>query len=996
MKRRNFLKLAGMGSLSFAAAACTPETDKTIYSMVQAPADMVTGAPKWYASTCRECPAGCGIIAKNREGRIIKVEGNPLHPINKGKLCLRGQAALQGLYHPDRLKAPLLKVNEKWQPISFDEAVAHIQNKAKQAANKGRGKVRILTETVGDSLMALFGQCLSSLDSDVLMVFEPLAYEALKTANKEVFGIDGLPGYRMDRADCLVSFGADFLETWLSPVEYARQFNKMHGLKENGDGADKGFFAHISAYQSLTGANADIWASCVAGTEAVVALALLRSALELGRGAHLSSNLIESLKNAVASFTPEAVVAKSGIEPEAFEAIRLRLLNARTPLVIGTGNGAGEFALDADRAANLLNLVLDPSLACMDFDHRYRVEQASRRADVNHFFGSLASDDVRLLLINNANPVYAQPAGSGIVKALESDRLFVVAFTNFMDETAGHADLVFPVSMPLESWDEFSGKSGMLSLLQPAMGQIREMHSVGDMMMKVAQADTSAIPDYKTWLMTRLFRQGAVAEKVQFLRAVQRGGRFDDQMAENQPQPPQVNGPIKINPPAVNGEGANEERLRFIAIPSIRFFDGRGANRPWLCEIPDPLTKVAWQTTVMAHPETVAAVGAVHGDVVNIKSDQGQIETIIYAADQVRSGTLVMAMGQGHTEFGRYAKNIGTNPIALLTSILDNQTGGPVFTADITSLSVTGKKIPMAHTDGSRIQHGRKIALSVTWDELHHHPKNGESHAGKDGGHAESLTMEGFPFTLPLPEGYDSKRDFYAPHSHDTYRWGMVVDLDKCIGCSACAAACYAENNIGIVGKDRILEGREMAWMRVERYTDPQAPEKVTFFPMMCQHCDNAPCEPVCPVYAPHHSNEGLNNQIYNRCIGTRFCSQNCPYKVRRFNWFEWEWPEPMNLQLNPDVTVRSKGVMEKCSFCVQRIKEAHGVAKDEKRKIKDGEVVPACVQTCPTDALTFGNLMDVNSKVRLLTGSDRAYQAMGYLNAKPAVIYLKKVIHKI
>jgi molybdopterin-containing oxidoreductase family iron-sulfur binding subunit len=256
--------------------------------------------------------------------------------------------------------------------------------------------------------------------------------------------------------------------------------------------------------------------------------------------------------------------------------------------------------------------------------------------------------------------------------------------------------------------------------------------------------------------------------------------------------------------------------------------------------------------------------------------------------------------------------------------------------------------------------------------------------------------MDDFPLTLPLPEGYEHTRDIYPPHEHEEYRWAMVVDLDKCIGCSACTVACYAENNLGVVGLDRVIEGREMSWLAVQRYHDPEQMEKVTFLPMLCQHCENAPCESVCPVYAPHHSKEGLNNQIYNRCIGTRFCSQNCPYKVRRFNWYSWQWPKPLHLQLNPDVTVRSKGVMEKCSFCIQRIKEAHGKAKNEKREIMDGEVQPACLQTCPTGVFTFGNIMDPKSKVRRLFEDERTYQVMGYLNTKPAVIYLKKVIQEI
>jgi molybdopterin-containing oxidoreductase family iron-sulfur binding subunit len=317
---------------------------------------------------------------------------------------------------------------------------------------------------------------------------------------------------------------------------------------------------------------------------------------------------------------------------------------------------------------------------------------------------------------------------------------------------------------------------------------------------------------------------------------------------------------------------------------------------------------------------------------------------------------------------------------------LEPVSGSPSFAVSPVSIASTNRTILLAHTDGSRIQHGRKIALSTTITALLK-----ENSTKKPG-----LAMDDFPFVLPLPEGYNAKRDTYPSHEHEDYRWGMIVDLDKCIGCGACAVACYTENNVGIVGKNRIIEGREMAWIRVERYHNPDKMEKVIFFPMLCQHCDNAPCESVCPVYASHHSKEGLNNQIYHRCIGTRFCAQNCPYKVRRFNWFSWEWPKPLNLQLNPDVTVRSKGVMEKCSFCIQRIKEAHGLAKDEKRMIRDGEVVPACAQTCPTGAFTFGNLMDKKSRIRKLAENRRAYQAMGYLNTKPAVIYLKKVLQEV
>ena len=424
----------------------------------------------------------------------------------------------------------------------------------------------------------------------------------------------------------------------------------------------------------------------------------------------------------------------------------------------------------------------------------------------------------------------------------------------------------------------------------------------------------------------------------------------------------------------------------FMAAPSLRFYDGRGANLSWLCEIPETVTKVAWQTTVMMHPETAAKYNLQRGDVAKITTRAGSLPAIVYETESVVAGILAMHLGQGHHHYGRYAQGQGTNPVVLFPPELSSPSGAPAYAAPALSIERTGTRRSLAHTDGSIDQHGRKIALTITMDQLNRKPQPVK----------EGLAMFDFPLTLPLPEGYDPKRDFYPPHDHKDYRWAMVVDLDRCIGCNACSAACYAENNIGVLGEGEVINGREMSWMHIQRYRQLESPEQLIFLPMLCQHCDNAPCETVCPVYAPHHSQEGLNNQIYNRCIGTRFCAQNCPYKLRRFNWLDWPWPKPLHRQLNPDVTVRSKGVMEKCSFCVQRIKAAHGKAKDEKRKIRDGEVIPACVQTCPTDALVFGSLMDKDSRVSRLVKDDRAYQVMGYLNTKPAVIYLKKVVHNI
>jgi molybdopterin-containing oxidoreductase family iron-sulfur binding subunit len=986
MDRRTFLKIVGMGSISV-AAGCTPDPyggprpDKHLFAPVHHPDNMVTGDASWYASTCRECPAGCGILAKNREGRIIKVEGNPDHPINRGALCMRGQSALQGIYNPDRLQMPQFKENGRWRPVSFVEAERILQNRIDRAVNTGENRIRMLTETVGEVFAKLLVESLSQWNSPAPLTFELFAYESLKTANGSVFGVQGLPSYRVDESDVLVGFGADFLETWLSPVEYARKFKAMHALQ----GDTKGKFFHVGPYQSLTGANADLWLACHPGGEAVVAMGLIREILQRQNAEGTPpSTLNDGIADIVAPYTRDEVAARAGVAPERYDALLQALLQAERPLILGSGAGSAANALPTDTAANLLNRLLDPELARIDFTRRHRVETADGRKQVLEFFEVLDREPVDLLLLNNVNPVYALPRGAALESVLNRSSLFVVSFSSCMDETARMADLVLPVRLPLENWDEYGGHSRLVSTLQPAMGRLTDAPFLGDVFLRALEGRTRGRDKYKSYLVSNLIAREAIDDEMGWLQTIRRGGIF----AEPEPTATVLEPDLAAITEILSG-AADPIRsgYSFVAAPSIRYFDGRGANRPWLSEVPEPVSRVAWQSTVFIHPQTLKAEALRQGDVIKVSTRWGDLQSPVYEAPGVKPGVLIMPIGLGHTDYGRYAAGRGAHAMNLLEARSSAETTLPNFVVDGVNLQKTGRRMKLAHTDGSRNDYGRKIALSIPFDRL------GELSQKKKAG----LAMWDFPLTLPLPEGYDPKRDFYPPHDHAGYRWSMAVDMDRCIGCGACAAACYAENNIGIVGEERIAEGREMAWLQVVRYENAANPEKITWLPLMCQHCDNAPCESVCPVYAPHHNKEGMNNQIYNRCIGTRFCAQNCPYKVRRFNWFTWQWPGPMQYQLNPNVTVRSKGVMEKCSFCIQRIKVAHGVAKNENRNIRDGEVVPACVQTCPTGALIFGNLMDKNSRIRTLVDSDlRVYQIMGYLNTKPAVFYLKKVTHNL
>jgi anaerobic selenocysteine-containing dehydrogenase/Fe-S-cluster-containing dehydrogenase component len=1000
MDRRTFLKTAGVGSIA-AVYGCKSDYDKNIFSLVTAPEDFVTGQAVWYASTCMECPAGCGILAKNREGRVIKLEGNPAHPVNQGKLCIRGQAALQSVYDPDRLLTPQLKTGQTFKPISFEHAFGILKERMHLASEKGSNRIKLLTGITSEPLTNLFAATLEEFGASPAAIYEPYAHDALRAAHQAVFSRRELPSFHMERSDFILGFGADFIETWLSPVEYIRKFKAMNSVEHG----TKGMFVHVGPYMSLTAANADKFFSITAGTEYMVALGLIRQILATRTIDHLPDPFLRELGAVAAVYDAEFVEQNTGFLAADQTRLAESLLASHSPLVLGsTGATAAETSFALEMAVTLMNLLLDKDLSLYDFEQRHALERVMTAKETADVFETAATDPTDLFLLYNTNPLFTFPENTNLTEIFNRKDIFKVSFSNFMDETSQNADLVFPVQLSLETWDTYASNTACISTLQPAMGRLTQAPSIGDVFLDLSNRDRQ-FDDYYQYLADDLYTRLAQKSKAYFIQTIQAGGIFPSDRKAGTQRPPLDKGSVQVLKKTLDAiQPAGKQELVFLAVPSLRLYDGRGANKSWLNEIPDPVTSIAWETMVMVHPSTLEAIGFAHADILSIESHDKTIQAPVYSYQGVAPGLMVMQTGQGHHAYGRYAAGFGSSPIDLLS--------GNLATSDFLSYLVTPDSVTLAgrvdalpQTDGSRSQYRRKIALSMTMGNGHsqadgHGDTAGHGDADGHGGHGKKpgggLDMNQFPLTLPTEEGYDKKRDVYAPHTHDGYRWGMIVDLDKCVGCASCVAACYAENNIGVSGKEQLTKGREMAWLRIERYEDQNDQNRLIFLPMMCQHCDNAPCESVCPVYAPHHSKEGLNNQIYNRCIGTRFCAQNCPYKVRRFNWFDWDLPKPLNLQLNPDVTARSKGVMEKCSFCVQRIKKAHNQAKNEKRDIRDGEVMPACVQTCPAGALTFGNFLDKNSAVSVLARDPRAYQVLGYLNTKPAVIYLKKTVQAL
>jgi anaerobic selenocysteine-containing dehydrogenase/Fe-S-cluster-containing dehydrogenase component len=979
--RRQFLKAAGVTGLTALTAGCSDATRKLI-PYVTPPEDIVPGEATWYATTCRECPAGCGILAKNRDGRVIKVEGNPLHPVNTGKLCPRGQASVQGVYNPDRHRGPLKRRPDgAFAPLSWDEAEKGILNTLAPLIAKGRGRsVAFLTDLTTGPEKEMVRRLLRASGSTRHIMYEPFAYEALKRANSDVFGIDGIPAYSLDSADLLLSFGANFLETWLSNVNYARQFARFREPRADG----KNPFFYVGPRLSLTAANADHWVAVPPGGESVVALGLLRILLSENEPVALGKDDAARLRAALSGYTPETVAGSTGVRKEVLAALAASFKKASRPLVLAEGMGYQDpGALETARAANLLCRLKEGSGEIIDFSSPSALSGVASAQEMKRLIDAMNGGEVGALFILRANPVFHLPPQWGFAEAVRKVGL-VVSFSSFPDETDQLAHMVLPTHTFLESWGDFEPRAGVRGIMQPVMGPVFDTRLPGDVFLSLGRGlkGTEPFPEkdfYEalrhSWETPGKRAPSQPATEAAWEESLRRGGSWvEAQKPPARPFRPQPVRTLSFSPP--KPAASRQQGFSFISYPTVQFFDGRMANRPFLQELPDPMTAITWSGWVEIHPDTAANLKIAGGDMVTLRTQAGTLQAAAYLYPGIQPSTLAMPIGHGHTNFGRYARSEAGNPAHISGNGLDGA-GGIIRAAPLAAVTKTGGSVLFAHTDGSHDQHGREIARSMSLQEY------------------RSSTGRSPEVVLPLSRGFSKERDFYASHAHDEYRWSMVVDLDRCIGCGACVAACYAENNVATVGRSQVTKGREMAWLHIQRYFEPTEPF-VRFLPMLCQHCDEAPCESVCPVFAPNHSREGINNQVYNRCIGTRYCSQNCPYKVRRFNWFQWKHDAPLEWQLNPDVTVRGKGVMEKCSFCIQRINEARIKARSEDRAIRDGEFYPACVQTCPTDALVFGNLKNPESRVARLVREARAYQVLGDLNTKPGVIYLKKIIQSV
>ena len=1011
MERRDFLKVLGTAGAGASLFGCSTSAPERLLPYVVPPEDVVPGLATWYRTTCRECPAGCGMEIRTREGRAVKAEGNPLSPISHGKLCARGQASLQGLYNPDRVPQALVRGTAgEWQKVTWDDAEQRLV--AGLASASGR-KV-FLTGTFTGALDRLIDDYAAALGLERIR-YDSFGWEPIRTANRLLFGIDAVPVHDFSQAEVVVSFGADFLETWLSPVDYAHGFAEAHSYREG----RKGTLVVVAPHQSLTGMNADEWLAIRPGTDHLVALAMARAIVDAGLGqAGAAASVLQRINVA-------EVAQAAGVAEERLRAVARAFANNGRSLAVGPGIESTHRAATAVAAAvGVLNYVAGNIGRTVRFDRVERQGGASYR-ELQALVRSMRNGEVGALLVYGPNPLYGMPASEEVASALEKVG-FIASFATLLDETSQHAHLLLPDHHPLESWGDYVPRTGVYSIIQPVLMPVFDTKQTGDVLLSTARRaggrlSTSATTFYdylrEQWQREIYPRAGTTASFEDWWREVVKAG------VVTLPVPSVT---VALNPAGLAGldlrvaefDGPAGAEYYLAVYPSYRFYDGRLANIPWLQELPDPVSKIAWESWIEVNPRTAERLGLDDGSIAEVETAFGKVRLPVWRHPGTREDVIAIQLGQGHEALGRYAVDRGVNAVRLLGATVEEASGSLVWFQTKASLRNTGewRRIPI--TEGNKTDDHRGIARKTTLAEaratdwtLVPAAAAGATAAAAEGGHgaevlpmhAEAWQMQDAGGFAPAkvgagPQDWPPVGTLYGEYSEEKPRWAMVIDTDRCNGCSACVTACYAENNIGIVGPEQVKKNRLMTWLRIERYFEESedgeaVAGKTQFVQMLCQHCANAPCEPVCPVYAAYHTPDGLNGQVYNRCVGTRYCANNCPYKVRNFNWFTWEWPEPLNWQLNPDVVVREKGVMEKCTFCVQRIRGAERDAKLEGREVRDGEIVPACAQTCPVDAIVFGNIKDPNSRVARIAASGRGYQVLGELNTQPGIVYLKKVI---
>ena len=958
--RRTFLKLMSASLALAGVTACTKQPAEKIVPYVRQPEELIPGKPLFYATSMALGGVATGLLVESHEGRPTKIEGNPLHPGSLGATDVFAQAAILGLYDPDRSQT-LTNLGE----IRPWSAFLGAMNAALTAQKplKGAG-LRILTESVNSpALAAQIRDLLSRFPSAKWHQWDPASRDNARAGAKNAFGMFVDAQYRFEQADVILSLDADFLGAGPGSLRYARDFAKRR-RPEDAERMNRLYV--VETMPTSTGARADHRLPVKPGA--------------VGSIAHAISGALGGPGGSARPGGAEVVQALGPAEQKWIAAVGKDLLahRGRSLVIAGDSQPPHVHVL-----AHALNQELGNVGKTVVYTETAEAEPVNQLDSIRDLVADMNAGKVDLLVILGGNPVYTAPVDLKFADALAKVQLRA-HLSLYDDETSALCQWQIPEAHFLEAWSDARAYDGTVSIVQPLIAPLYGGKSAHEVLASMSDRPERSGHDlvrdhwkidkdetqWRRWLHDGVVPDTAFAPKN--LTAVSAPA-----IAPPPSAAPAAPSAPNAQPSAVSTGGLE---ISFRNDPSI--LDGRFANNGWLQELPKPITRLTWDNAVIASPSTAtkllaseepAFTGGEHGqivtDVVELKFKGRSVRGALFVVAGHPDDCVTVHLGYGRTRGGRVAAGAGFNANAIRT------TDALSFGAGV-EIAKTGEKFSLACTQYHHLMDGRGLVRAVTRDEYLRDPKSVHEGPGMEPPPPKTLTM-------------------YPEVKYDGYKWGMAIDVNSCIGCNACVVGCQAENNIPVVGKDQVLRGREMHWLRVDTYYRGDAGNPETYFqPVPCMQCENAPCEVVCPVGATAHSHEGLNDMVYNRCVGTRYCSDNCPYKVRRFNFLLYQDFDTPALKLgrNPDVTVRSRGVMEKCTYCVQRINAAKIDSEKGGRQVRDGEIKTACEQACPADAIVFGNLNDPGSRVAKLQAEVRNYALLAELNTRPRTTYLAAV----
>ncbi len=1005
--RRDFLKMMGFSMAAVSLAACEAPVRKAI-PYLNKPEDIDPGIPNYYASTYIDGSDYCPVLVKTREGRPVFVEGNSFSSLTKGGTSPRANASVVSLYDIEKAKGP----SKNGQDADWAAIDAEISQALSSAAN-----IRIVCNSIispsTKRAMALFAQRYASAKT---VMYDQESAHGLLSANKAMFGKAVVPSYHFEKADVVVSVGADFLGSWISGVEFSAHFSETRKVGKDKKNMSRHY--QFEPIMSLSGANADYRTPVKVSQEGLV---------------------VAKLYNLVAASTGGQTHTSPDIDVARLDQAVTDLLAAKGKSIVVSGSNDVNIQL----LVNGINQMLGNYGATIDMETPSFQKQGSDQ-DMEAFVADLTNGRIDAVLFYNCNPVYDHPKGEAIAAAIKNLKVSV-ATADKLNETSSLCTYNCPDSHYLESWNDAEPKKGYFSLGQPTISTIFNTRQAQDSFLKWAGAGVSYQDMVQEYWKTVLFPMQSEEETFEtfWYRSLHNGvfepGKASpdyvsvhEKASEAETAAPDMGAAFRAIGTTYKADNNN---LELVVYSSLTMGPGTQANNPILQETPEPISKTTWGNFVAVTQKQAKELGMKRWEnrvdvaKLTVNGVDYELPVVIQPGQAENTVSVMLGYGRDPEKAGKVAAEAGG---ANAFKMLKTSSNGELAYAQTEGVSIVlaGKRAPLAITQTHETFLGREtIIQETTLPEYQKDPKAGRfepkitTYSGKeDPGNITLWDISG--------DGYRERRNVTDNslwndrlgqtadiHEYTNHHWGLTIDLNSCTGCSACVVACHVENNVPVVGKAEVVMRREMHWLRIDRYystkKDASSYEElevavenpeVVFQPMMCQHCNNAPCETVCPVAATTHSSEGLNQMTYNRCIGTKYCANNCPYKVRRFNWFKYhdnkEFDYNYNndlgkMVINPDVTVRSRGVMEKCSLCVQRIQAGKLTAKREKRRTKDGDITTACASACPTNAITFGDLNDKGSEIRQTMEHEldsRAYTVLEEVNTKPNVWYFVKV----